>query len=198
MPPLLPCPSRLRRGLLAAALLLGAACGAPALAERADREQPLNFVADQLRYDDARQTNVLTGNVVITKGTLVIRAARVEVRQDEAGHQFAVASGSAAQPASFRQKREGVNEHLEGEAQRLEYESRGDTLRMNGNAVIRRLRGSTLADEVSGQTITFDNSADVFTVTGGGGGDGRVRGVLTPRGGGAAPQAPGTGAGASR
>lgn len=196
MPPLLPCPSRLRRGLLAAAVLLGAACGAPALAERADRDQPLSFVADQLRYDDARQTNVLTGNVVITKGTLVIHAARVEVRQDEAGHQFAVATGSAARPASFRQKREGVDEHLEGQAQRLEYESRSDTLRMSGSAVIRRLRGKQLADEVSGQTITFDNGTEVFTVTGGGEGDGRVRGVITPRG--STPRPAAADAGAAR
>lgn len=175
-------PLLLPRRLLAAALLSAAACGVPALAERADRNQPLNFSADQLRYDDARQTNVLTGNVVIEKGTLVIRAAQVEVRQTPEGHQFALALGAGGQRASFRQKREGLDEYLEGEAQRLEYESRGDTLRMSGNAVVRRYRGKTLADEVEGQVIVFDNGTDRFSVSGGtAGGDGRVRGVLTPR-----------------
>ena len=182
-------PPALLHRCLAAVLLLGAGCGVPALAEKADRTQPLNFAADKLRYDEPRQTNVLSGNVVITKGTLVIRAGQVEVRQTPEGDQFAVALAAPGRPASFRQKREGVDEYLEGEAQRIEYDSRPDTLRMTGNAVIRRYRGSTLADEVSGQTIVFDNSADVFSVAGGasGSGDGRVRGVLTPRSSSGAP-----------
>ncbi|WP_119157210.1 lipopolysaccharide transport periplasmic protein LptA [Caldimonas tepidiphila] len=175
-------PHLLLSRLLAAAALLGAACGTPALAERADRDQPLNFAADRLRYDDARQVNVLSGNVVLNKGSMVIRAAQVEVRQTPAGDHQAVAVAADGQRAFFRQKREGLDEHLEGEAQRLEYDSGSDTLRMSGNAVIRRYRGKQLADEVSGQTIVFDNAAEVFSVAGGAeGGDGRVRGVLSPR-----------------
>ncbi|MCW7538873.1 lipopolysaccharide transport periplasmic protein LptA [Aquabacterium sp. A7-Y] len=164
-------------------LALALACVAgPAAAERADRNKPLNFSADNLRYDDAKQTNVLTGNVVITKGTMVMRAARVEVRQTPDGQQSAVGVGSG-RPAFFRQKREAVNEYIEGEAERIEYDTRSDTLRLIGNAQIRRYRGDTLADEVAGQTITYNNGAEVFTVDGAATGapGGRVRGVLSPR-----------------
>ncbi|MCM5679063.1 lipopolysaccharide transport periplasmic protein LptA [Schlegelella sp. S2-27] len=140
----------------------------------------MNFTADALRYDDARQTNVLTGNVVITKGTMSMRAARVEVRQTADGHQAAVAIGGAGKPAQYRQKRDRVDEHVEGEADRIEYDGRTDTLKLTGNAVIRRYRGEALADEVKGQTITYDNVAEVFAVDGGREAGGRVSGVIAP------------------
>ncbi|MFN3416567.1 MAG: lipopolysaccharide transport periplasmic protein LptA [Caldimonas sp.] len=163
---------------LAVAWMLSAAVWA----ERADRDQPLRFTADSLRYDDVRRVNVLTGQVEVTKGTLVLRADRVEVRQSPEGHHSATATGTVGQPAYFRQKRDGVDEHLEGRASRIDYDGRTDTLRLSGQAVIRRLRGSDVADEITGQTITYDNVTETFSVQGGaeGGGDGRVRGVLTP------------------
>ena len=43
----------------------------PAAAESADRDKPMNAEADALRYDDLKQSSVFTGNVVITKGTIV-------------------------------------------------------------------------------------------------------------------------------
>ncbi|WP_395142598.1 lipopolysaccharide transport periplasmic protein LptA [Schlegelella aquatica] len=178
LPPPLPDPPAAGAGLCAAlALALGAAA---VHAERADRYKPLNFTADALRYDHLKQTNVLTGNVVITKGTMTVKAARVEVHQTPSGHQSAVAHAGGGQSAYFRQKRDAVDEYIEGEGQRIEYDGRTDTVRLVGQAVVRRYRGTTLADEVKGQTITYDNLAETFTVQGGEG-DGRVRGVLSPR-----------------
>lgn len=162
-------------------LLALAVAGLPAQAERADRNQPLHFSADNLRYDDTRRVNVLTGRVEITKGSLVLRAERVEVHQSPQGHHSALATGGA-EPAFFRQKREGLDEHIEGRAARIDYDSRTETVRLSGNAVIRRLRGAAVADEIQGQTITWDNTGETFTVQGGADGspDGRVRGVLNP------------------
>ena len=71
--------------LLALSLVL---CGWPAAAERADRDKPMNIESDQLRYDDQKQTSTFTGGVVVTKGTIVMRGARLDVRQDAEGRQF--------------------------------------------------------------------------------------------------------------
>jgi lipopolysaccharide export system protein LptA len=162
-----------------------------ALAERADRGKPLSVEADAGRYDDARQVGLFTGNVVITKGTIVLRASQVEVRQSPDGHQSSVATGTPEAPARFRQKREGVDEHLEGEAERIEYDSRADTVRFVNRAVLRRFRGAVVADEASGQLITFDNAASVYSVSGGSEATGgRVRAVLSPRGAEAPPAGP--------
>jgi lipopolysaccharide export system protein LptA len=167
--------------LLALALSMGAGT---AWADRTDRNQPLNFAADSAKVDELKKLNILTGNVEITKGTIVVRADRVEVRQSPDGYQSAVATGWPDRRASFRQKREGSDEFIEGESERLEYDSRTDTVKLVGRAVMKRFRGSTLADEVQGSTISYDNATEVFQVVGGDGSaatSGRVRGVLTPR-----------------
>jgi len=167
--------------LLALALSMGAGT---AWADRTDRNQPLNFAADSAKVDELKKLNILTGNVEITKGTIVVRADRVEVRQSPDGYQSAVATGWPDRRASFRQKREGSDEFIEGESERLEYDSRTDTVKLIGRAVMKRFRGSTLADEVQGNTISYDNATEVFQVVGGDGSaatSGRVRGVLTPR-----------------
>ena len=178
--------------VLRCALLLCFAAS-PAWAEKADRNQPMNIEADALRYDDVKQLSVFTGNVVITKGSLMLRGARIEVRQDPQGYQFGVARGVPGKPATVRQKREGVDEFIEGEGETIEYDGKSDTVRFIKRAVIRRFRGATLADETSGAVITYDNTTDVFSVDGGAANasaanpSGRIRAILSPRG--AAPAA---------
>ena len=180
--------------LLALALGFGAA---GALAERADRDKPMNVEADALRYDDLRQTSVFTGRVVVTKGTIVIRGARVEVRQDPEGYQYGLVVAEPGKLAFWRQKREGVDEYIEGEGETIEYDGRADRVKFIGRAEMRRLVGATVADEMRGSVITYDNSTDVFTVDGAAAGarpaepGGRVRAVLAPRGAASAPARPG-------
>jgi lipopolysaccharide export system protein LptA len=112
------------------------------------------------------------------------------VRERPDGHRGAVALGSPSRPATFRQKRDGLDETIEGQAQRIEYDSRGDVVRFSGDAQVRRLRGSQPADEISGNLITYDNGNETFSVAGAGpaaagasapAGTGRVRVVITPR-----------------
>lgn len=181
-------PSKLAAG---AALISALTLAMPASAEKADRSKPMNAEADALRYDDARQISVFTGNVIITKGTMIIRGDRVEVRQDTQRHQFGTATGSAAKRAFFRQRRDastgGVEEWIEGEAQTLSYDGRTDTVTFSTSAVLRRYRGAQVVDEASGNVITYDNTSDVFNVIGGAASasgtnpGGRVRAVLSPR-----------------
>lgn len=173
---------------LAAALAAGLAL--PVWAEKADRGKPLTIEADQPgTLDLIKQVVVFNGNVVVAQGTMAIRAEKVEVRERPDGHRSATALGSPGRPASFRQKREGVDETIEGQADRIEYDSRGDVVRFAGNAQVRRLRGSTPADEITGSLITYDNGNETFSVQGGAPAvagasapsGGRVRVVLTPR-----------------
>jgi lipopolysaccharide export system protein LptA len=181
----------LRLAALAAAALLSLA-SAPAGAERADRSRPLEINADrQGSIDMQKQVIVFTGNVEITKGSLKIRADRVELREGADGFRTAVATGSS-RPATFRQKRDGVDEYIDGQADRLEYEERRELVRFIDNAVVRRMRGSSVGDEITGNLITYDGTSEVFNVSGGtapaGGasaaaGTGRVRAVLQPRAG---------------
>lgn len=171
--------------IVTAALALGLVL--PAAAERADRDKPMNAEADALRHDDLKQTSVFTGNVVITKGTTIVRGARVDVSQDPEGYQLAIATGTPEKLAYYRKKRDGVDEYIEGEGERIEYDSRADLVKFIKSAVVRRYNGATLVDETSGALIVFDNNTDVFSVDGGAQNrtaanpTGRVRAMLSPR-----------------
>jgi lipopolysaccharide export system protein LptA len=177
-------------GQCVAQLLLLAVCvlsGGVAMAEKADRNKPMNIEADALRYDDLKQISVFTGRVVLNKGTIVIRGAQLDVRQDAQGYQFGLVTAEAGKLAFFRQKREGVDEFIEGEGEVIEYDGRADTVKFIKRAQLRRFRGATLNDEMTGGVILYDNTTDVFTVDGGttrgtaGATGGRVRAMLTPK-----------------
>ncbi len=177
-------------------LLLAASVG-DVSADKADRTRPMTLESDQpCVVNLLKQTSVCSGNVSISQGTLQIRADRLELSETPEGYLVALATGAPGQPASYRQKRDGVDEMVEGRAQRIDYDSRAGTLRFEGAAVVRRLRGATVADEIQGAIILWDSSAESFRVQGGdvtaGNPGGRVRAVITPRAGladgGAAPR----------
>ena len=155
-------------------------------AEKSDRSKPMVVEADRdAVLDLQRQILVYTGNVVISQGTMILRAERLEMRTLPDGYRAASALGSASKPASWRQRRDGVDETVEGTADRIEFDGRADTLRFMGNGSVRRLRGGAVADEITGASILWDNTSEVFKVEGGAASPtnptGRVRAVLSPR-----------------
>jgi lipopolysaccharide export system protein LptA len=164
-----------------------------ALAEKADRDKPMNVEADALRYDDLKQLSVFTGKVVLTKGSILIRGAKVEVRQDPQGNQYGLVTAEPGKLAFFRQKREGVDEYIEGEGELIEYDGRADTVKFITRAQLRRYQGANLNDEFNAGVIVFNNTTEVFTLDGApgtgsagsmgqpGAPAGRVRAMLTPK-----------------
>src|SRR5574337_890141 len=120
--------------LLLAALALA---GLPAAhAEKADRNKPMNIEADALRHDELKQTSVFTGRVVMTKGSIVLRGAQLQVRQDPDGFQYGVVTPEPGKRAFFRQKRDTQpgqpDEFVEGEGEVIEYKDRKST-RLNSS-----------------------------------------------------------------
>ncbi|MES2877752.1 MAG: lipopolysaccharide transport periplasmic protein LptA [Pseudomonadota bacterium] len=166
------------------ALIAALACSGLVWAEKADRDKPMNVESDTLRFDDLKQTSVFTGRVVLTKGTILIRGARIDVRQDPDGYQFGVVTAEPGKLAFFRQKREAVDEYIEGEGELIEYDSRADTVKFITQAQLRRYRGANLNDEFTGALIVYNSTTDVFTIDGNaqakGTPAGRVRAMLTP------------------
>ena len=152
----------------------------PARAERADRDKPLNVEADRMLADDGKQTVVFEGRVVLTQGTFVLRADKLTVRQDKEGFQSGIAIGS---PATFRQKRDGVDEWIDGEALRIEYDGKVERVELFDKARVSRDK-----DEVRGNYISYDTRSEVYRVQGSkelpsapAGRDSRVRATIQPK-----------------
>ena len=93
-------------------------------AELADRDKPMHLEANQLSIDDAKQISVFEGKVKLTQGTMIINADKIVVVQDKEGFKHGTATGH---PASFRQKRDGLNEYVEGYGERIEYDTKTET-----------------------------------------------------------------------
>jgi len=95
-------------------------------AEKADREKPINLEADSISMDDINKVQVLEGNVILTQGTMQILTSKLVVTQDIDGFQKGVATGGANGLARFKQKREGRDEYIEGEAERIVHDARSE------------------------------------------------------------------------
>jgi len=166
---------------LTLALLVPTLC-MPAFAEKADKDKPTNIESNKMSSDDARRMSIFEGNVVLTNGTMVVRADRIVVRQDADGFQFATAYGN---PVRFRQKgdpkdgKEGV--WTDGEALRIEIDNRNERVELFDKARVTRDQ-----DVVIGEYIFVDQRTDFFSVSAAKGAapttpEGRVKAVIQPK-----------------
>ncbi|WP_461574007.1 lipopolysaccharide transport periplasmic protein LptA [Thiobacillus sp.] len=158
------------------AVLCAALLASPAHAEKADRDKPVNLEADTVTLDDVRKISVYQGNVILSQGTLMLRADHVQVTQTESGLDKISATG---RPVAFRQKVDGRDEFIEGYASRIEYDSVNGQLELIGQAQLRR--GS---DELRGAQISYNANTEFYKVIGQPGAktpSGRVRAVIRPK-----------------
>lgn len=175
-------PARLLRDLACTAcvaIVLATWCGV-ARAEKGDRDKPINYSADSGDVNIQTKNGTLVGNVVITQGTLTVRADRVTFRQNADNTLAVTAYGN---PVTFRQKRDGVDEYYEGFAQRGEYDGAKDLLQLFDRALLRKG-----GDEIRSNYISYNTATELFkaegraNVSGGDEGPGpRVRGVFQPK-----------------
>jgi lipopolysaccharide export system protein LptA len=164
------------------ALLILALVPAAAIAERADRDKPMQLEAATMSLDDARKIHVLEGQVVVIKGTMVLRADKVVITEDQYGFHKGVATGGKDGLARIRQKREGVEEYVDGEAERIDYDSRTEIAEFFRRAWVRSGQ-----DQVRGDYIWYDGISEKYLVKAGESGDAkappkRVRAIIQPKG----------------
>ena len=165
--------------VLAAAIAVAALQAPPsAHAEKADQDKPTEIESNRMMSDDARRMSVFEGNVVLTKGTMVVHADRLVVRQDADGYQHVTATGN---PVRFRQRADSKDgkqgDWVEGEAMRVEIDQRDDKVELFDKARVSRDK-----DVVRGNYILLDQRSGFYSVTGGvDAPQGRVRAVLQPK-----------------
>ncbi len=174
-------PLRSRRWLL----ITLAFAALPAFADRADRDKPTQIDADVWRGNELKQVVVYSGKVVLTKGTLRITGDRLALREDPEGYQYAIVTAAPGGLATFRQRRDpaqpGVEEFIEADAERLEYDGKAETIKLIGRARVKRTENGETRDEFSGGEITYNMRESRYSGQGDTKDGGRTRTIIAPR-----------------
>lgn len=134
---------------------------AVAVANPADRQAPTKIDADSLAHDEQKLTTVFSGNVVLAKGSLLLKGSRLELRQQPNGTMLSLITGA---PASFRQQRGQTNEWIEGEGLTIEYDGTTEVVTITGQATMRRTLKDALLDQVSGDRLRYNNLLETYQV----------------------------------
>jgi lipopolysaccharide export system protein LptA len=161
-------------------LLAALAIAPPAYGEKADRDKPINFSGDTGDANLQARGGNLAGHVIVTQGTLEIRADRIVFRQNADNSLSATAYGN---PVAIRQKRDDVDEYYEGYAQRIEYDGSKELIELFDNALLKRGQ-----DEIRSNYVSYSTGTEIFKAEGRAGaatdpaGPGaRVRGMFQPK-----------------
>ena len=149
--------------IIAIAIALAGLVALGASAEKADVGKRAVIDYTTLLVDEVAQVTIVTGNIIVTKGTLVLRAEKAVIKTSPEEDIQVTLTTIPGKLASFRQKRDGGPDlWVEGEAQRIEYDERTAVVKLFGNAHIRQLEGSTMTDQIKSEFISYDSMREVF------------------------------------
>jgi lipopolysaccharide export system protein LptA len=156
-------------------------------AERADslKQAVINF--DSLDVDEVTQTRILTGNVILTRGTLTLKSDRALLKETPDGYMNVTLTSAPGRVATFRQKRDGGPDlWVEGQAERIEYDERVELVKLFSKAIVKETENGRLTNELDGAFISYDNRKEVATVRNDPSGESKVGGgrgtlIIAPR-----------------
>lgn len=122
---------------------------------KTDSAQPLTIVADGATFDQKNQVTVFTGNVVITKGSLVIHANQGTATQDKALDRTLNLIGS---PVTFVQKQDDGT-LIEGQGNKFDYDTKTSLAVLTGRARVKNGKNIVIGDVLTYNTNTHVYSA---------------------------------------
>ncbi|RUO80116.1 lipopolysaccharide transport periplasmic protein LptA [Idiomarina tyrosinivorans] len=160
---------------LAASTLLATLLVSPVHAQgKQDFTKPIHVSANQEELDIKSNTLVLTDNVVVTQGSLLIKADKLEASgSDDAEHADTfIARGT---PALYEQTLED-NSRIRAQAETIIYYQSKQLVIMEGDAVVEQ--GSSI---LRGERITHDLAAQKVLVEKGDSQQERVTTIFTPK-----------------
>ncbi|QNA98571.1 lipopolysaccharide transport periplasmic protein LptA [Massilia sp. Se16.2.3] len=175
------------KNILAATAAAPALLSLPAHAERADSLKQAVIDFNNADMDEVTQTRILTGNVVVTRGTLLLKSERALVKETPEGYLHVTLIAAPGKVATFRQKRDGGPDlWMEGQAERIEYDERSEIVKLFSKANVRQLENGRLTNEIDGPFISYDNRKEVASVRNDASGESKAGGgrgtlIIAPR-----------------
>jgi lipopolysaccharide export system protein LptA len=156
----------------------------PAAAAEAQPEPDTLILSDTLNYDDIKKESVFTGNVILTRGLMTLRADKLVVSEDPEGFQHGTATVGSGKLVYVRQEDPAKFEVLEAQGLRGEYNGKTEEIEMIGQAVVTRFVCGKQFDRISGERVKFNqknNTYQAFSGPNSAAAGGRVRSVAAPR-----------------
>ncbi len=157
------------RNLMALGVLSALVFAVDAAAEAAG-DRPISIQADTASFNAGSKTRIFEGAVVLTRGTLTVRAARITVQdksEDGGSGSMVEAQGK---PVTLRDKPSEETGWIDGRADRMTMESGSDVVNLFGGVVIKD--SSTIIEAATaiyhadtGNFVTGATSQDGQTTT---------------------------------
>ena len=147
---------------------------------RSDRDQPIKMSSDQADLNDVTQEYVLTGNVILIKGSLRIEGDKAVVLVDPEGYQKISVIAPPNQLAKFNQRLDGSgNENTEGYGDLIFYDEKKEQLLIKGNALAKKRSGTKLLDQIEADAIEYALDTEKYRATNSPSKN-RVRTIISP------------------
>lgn len=131
-----------------------------AMALASDRDQPIELEADTADIDDLKGVSVYTGNVILTQGSMVIKADKLTLYNDNDKElEKAVAVGNK-KLASFKQRPEGKSQDFKARAETMIYYLKKDKIHLLKKAYVQQD-----GDTFSSSKIIYDTKKETVIAT---------------------------------
>ncbi|MFZ4061748.1 MAG: lipopolysaccharide transport periplasmic protein LptA [Polynucleobacter sp.] len=154
------------RSVLISTLIFGC-CGITSVhAEKADQDKPIVLEAEKVSVNDVQQTYELDGDVLLTKGSILITGEKGNIKVDPEGYEYVDVQGTPELVASFRQRREGpADEFMQGRGSVVTYNAKTELLTLTGEASLKRLLNMQMIDLLRGWKIEYDDVKQYYRVS---------------------------------
>lgn len=143
------------------------------------------ILSDTLHYNDKEKTSVFTGNVVMTRGQMTLRADKLVAHQDPEGNQYGTATmDTAGKLVYVREENPEKFEVIEARGLRAQYDGKTNEIEMIGQAVVTRFICGTAFDKISGERVRYNQKTDIYEAFSGPQSptrDRRVRSIAQPQ-----------------
>ncbi|AXH83108.1 lipopolysaccharide transport periplasmic protein LptA [Haemophilus influenzae] len=143
-----------------------------AFALKDDVNQPINIVSDNQSLDMEKSVVTFTDNVVITQGSIIIKANKVVITRpaEKSGKKETVEAFGT--PVTFHQQLDNGTP-IDGKANKVHYDLGSEFLTLTNNAELKQLDS-----KINGSVITYDVKKQQLKANGNG--KSRVTTVLIP------------------
>lgn len=120
---------------------------AKAMALTSDNQQPIHIDSAQQTVDMATNTVTLTGEVVVKRGSINIRADKVVITRPDGKDGNEVVEGYG-NPVTFYQLQDD-GKPVHGHSQKVRYETANDLVILTGNAYLEQLESNVKGDKIT-------------------------------------------------